>query len=104
MNAGFPTRNVRTKQFRERYEKLPERIQNLAVLAFREFKKSPESSILHNHPLDDTRRGHHRKNSFSVWVNQAYRAIYVIEDNTVVWYWIGSHSDYNIFTGKKGKK
>jgi len=58
-------------------------------------------SSLHNHPLDDTRQGRHRKNSRAVWITLRYRAIYVVDGETNVWYWIGSHEDYNIFTGRK---
>ena len=30
-----------------------------------------------------------------------YRAIYFVEGDTNVRYWIGSHSDYNNFVGRK---
>jgi hypothetical protein len=38
----------------------------------------------------------------SISVTIGYRAIYVTdEDGTNVWYWIGTHADYDTFTGKK---
>jgi len=46
------------------------------------------------------KRGRHRLNSWSVWINREYRAIFVVDGETNVWYWVGSHSDYNTFTGK----
>ena len=61
----------------------------------------PFSSALGNHPLDDTRRGRHKKGSCSISVSHRYRAIYVVDEDTNVWYWIGSHEDYNVFTGRK---
>ena len=30
-----------------------------------------------------------------------YRAIGVVDGATTVWYWIGTHADYDVFTGKK---
>jgi hypothetical protein len=30
-----------------------------------------------------------------------YRAIYVVDGETNVWYWIGSHANYDTFTGGK---
>ena len=71
-----------------------------ATLHLREHRAPPSKhSSLHNHPLDDTRQGRHRKNSRAVWITLRYRAIYVVDGETNVWYWIGSHEDYNIFTG-----
>jgi hypothetical protein len=78
-----------------------ENIRNLAELAFQEFLRDPESPALANHPLDDTHRGQHRKGSRAVLVTFRYRAIYVVDGDTNVWYWIGSHESYNNFTGKK---
>jgi hypothetical protein len=99
MNAQ--RRNVRTRDFRERFDRLDERIQRLAVAAFELFLHNPAHPSLHHHPLDDTRRGQHRPSSFAVSVTKQYRAIYVVDGETNVWYWIGSHNDYNTFTGRK---
>ncbi len=56
--------------------------------------------VLGNHSLKDTKKGRHRKGSRAVSVTLKYRAIYVVEGRTNVWYWIGSHEDYNNFVGK----
>ena len=34
-------------------------------------------------------------------ITMQYRAIYVVDGNTNVWYWCGSHNDYDNFTGGK---
>jgi hypothetical protein len=52
------------------------------------------------HALEDNNKGRHRKTSFSVTITMQYRAIFVVDGEVNVWYWIGSHSDYNTFTGK----
>lgn len=93
-------RNVRTAQFKSLYDGLPDSIQRLGVSAYRQFKRDPYYYGLHLHELTDMKRGRHRLNSWSVWINREYRAIFVVDGETNVWYWVGSHSDYNTFTGK----
>lgn len=92
-------RNVRTAPFRAMYERLPQRIQKLAVAAFRAFVANPDHPALRKHRLKDNDKGQHRLSSISVSVNMQYRAIYFADGDTNVWYWIGSHGDYDAFTG-----
>jgi hypothetical protein len=79
---------------------LPPRIQEAARDAFRLFLQNPNAPALENHTLKDTKKGRHQKGSRAVSVTLRYRAIYVVDGPTNVWYWIGSHEDYNNFTGK----
>lgn len=95
------SRNVRTKQFKEMFSQLPENIQALADHAYAAFLENPTAPVLANHELYDTRRGRHRLGSRAVSVTHLYRAIYVVDGDTNVWYWIGSHTDYDQFTGVK---
>jgi hypothetical protein len=95
------TRNVRTKEFREQFGRLPDVIQRLADRAFATFVQDPSHSALRHHSLDENKRGQHRPGSFSVSISMQYRAIYTIDGDTNVWYWIGTHSEYNTFVGKK---
>ncbi len=101
MSVGRGNRNVRIKNCKNQLAKLGKRIVSLADEAFLTFVNNPEAPVLHNHPLGDTHRGRHRKGSRAVSVTFRYRAIYVVDGDTNVWYWIGSHEDYNIFTGRK---
>ena len=101
MSVGRNNRNVRTRSYRHCLKTLGANVAELADLAFAEFLRNPQSPILANHPLDDTRRGRHRKESRAVSVTYRYRAIYVVEGDTNVWYWIGTHESYNTFTGRK---
>lgn len=93
-------RNVRTASFRDMYSQLPERIRALAILAFRQFLRDPSHPSLAVHELHPNRRGQHRPGSVSVAINRQYRAIYVPDGQDNVWYWIGSHSTYNTYTGR----
>ena len=92
-------RNVRTAAFREQLFRLPESIQQLAEAAFRMFLEDPSHPSLRHHALKDSNKGQHRAGSFSVSITMRYRAIYVRDGDTNVWYWIGSHADYDNFTG-----
>jgi hypothetical protein len=92
--------NVRTGGYKKLLAGLPAGVRFLADEAFKLFLANPSDPILKNHPLEDTKKGRHRKGSRAVSVTYRYRAIYVIDGPTNVWYWIGSHEDYNNFVGK----
>ena len=99
--------NRRTKQFRGQFESLPEKVADIARRAFRQFLADPHAPALHNHELEDRHKGRHKLGSRSARVNVHYRAIYVVvpgkqgKPDVNEWYWIGSHEDYNNFTGAK---
>ena len=85
--------------FRAMFAALPLAIQRKARVKFLLFREDSLHPLLHHHALTDGGRGQHRPGSRSVWINREYRAIYVIEGGINVWYWVGSHSAYNVFTG-----
>lgn len=84
------------------FEKLPTNIQEIAKRVFGRFCEDPACPTLERRRLKDTDKGRHREGSLKVSVTNRYRAIYVVdrETNTNVWYWIGSHEDYNNFVGR----
>lgn len=94
---------MRTNQFKKLFAQLPRHIQELAQGAFDHFRTDPHHPMLHNHPLADSNKGRHRNGSRAVWITRRYRAIYVQDGDTNVWYWIGSHEDYNNFIGSRRK-
>jgi hypothetical protein len=96
-----PNRNVRTSGFKDQFDRLPDDIQKLASGAFRLFVQNPRHPSLRIHDLGDPKRGRHRRNSFSVTITMQYRAIYTVDGDDNVWYWIGTHADHDVFTGKK---
>jgi plasmid maintenance system killer protein len=99
--GGVGTRNVRTAESHRLLESLPTSVRRNAEAAFQMFLASPDHPALRRHPLQDIHRGRHRAESWSVSVNIQYRAIYVVDGDTNVWYWIGSHADYDRLTGRK---
>ncbi len=94
-----PPKNVRTAEFREQFDRLPERIRRLAVELFKRFVENPAYPALRHHVLSDNDKGMHRDGSCSVSITMRYRAIYVKDGGKNVWYWIGTHDDYDTFTG-----
>ena len=63
----------------------------------------PTDPCWHLHRLKNTKKGGHQEDSFTIWVTLRLRAVYVEDpaSNTRIWYWIGTHEDYNNFVGLK---
>lgn len=92
-------RSVRTAEYHQMLRALPEIIQERAAQAWRIFRDNPHDPRLGRHDLHDSGRGRHRNGSFAVWLNRQYRAICVVDEGEYVWYWVGSHADYDRFLG-----
>jgi len=103
---GHVARSRMSRDYRKRFEKLPEKTQELANALFERFAVDPFDPVLGNEELYPTKRGSHVPGSRSTAVSHKHRAIYFVdvdEDDgakVAVWYWIGSHEDYNNFIGK----
>ncbi len=94
-----PRRNKTSGDFWKHFERLPAKVQLVAREMYKQFKKDPYAPILHNKQIADSRQSRHLDGTRSVWVNYRYRALYVERGDVNLWYWIGSHEDYNDFTG-----
>jgi hypothetical protein len=81
--------SVTTEKFRICFSKLPKNIQLLAQKNYKIWMKD------NYHPSVKFKQVHQIKPIFSARVGLAYRAIGVKQDETIIWFWIGSHSDYN---------
>jgi hypothetical protein len=97
---SFRQANQTTPAFREMYSKLPKSTRELCRSKCLVFNEDPGHRSLRSHDLKDNSKGSHSKDSVSISVTMRYRAIYVVdEDGINVWYWIGTHDDYDTFTG-----
>ena len=67
------------------YRKLPDSIQHLADKNYELLKHDPEHPSLHYKKVGAYR---------SVRVGIAYRALGVEDGESIVWFWIGSHDEY----------
>jgi hypothetical protein len=83
-------RHFASPKFWEAYRQLPEQIRALADKNYALLKENPQ------HPsLQFKKIGRFR----SVRVGLRYRALAVDVDGDLVWFWIGSHSDYDSLIG-----
>ena len=82
-------RHFASRSFWESYDRLPKHIRGLADKNFALLKQNPE------HPsLQFKKAGRY----WSARVGLRYRALAVgTDDGDVVWFWIGSHADYDAF-------
>jgi len=78
-----------TERFRKAFSGLPDRIREQARTAYRLFQQNPFHPSLH------FKQVHPSKPIFSVRISREYRALGVMQADTIVWFWIGSHSDYD---------
>ena len=78
-----------TRRFREAYTRLPEHVQRRAREAYRRFKDNP------NHPSLRFKQVHATQPIYAARVGLGHRARAIIDGETVVWFWIGIHSEYD---------
>jgi len=77
-----------TDRFWKCYLELPVSIKKRAKEAFKKFQTNPYYPSLHFKQVHSTRP------IFSVRITKDYRAIGIIQEGDIVWFWIGSHSEY----------
>jgi hypothetical protein len=82
-------KSVTTNRFRKAFANLPPATQERARTSYQQWKQNP------NHPALHFKQIHNHKPIYSVRVGLSYRALGIKEENTIIWFWIGSHEDYN---------
>jgi hypothetical protein len=66
------------------------------------FDRDPAHRSLRHHRLKDNKKSQHAPDTYSVSPTMGCRALYVVTpDGVNVWYWIGTHGEYDVFTGVK---
>jgi hypothetical protein len=78
-----------TERFRRAFAALPVAIQEQARDAYARFRADPYHSSLRFRVV------HPRLPVYSARISREYRALGIREDNTIIWFWIGSHTDYD---------
>jgi hypothetical protein len=82
-------------RFWELYNNLPPDVQRKADKAYRLWRASPSARGLH------FRRVSKSEPIYSVRIGRDYRAVGLLEGNTVHWFFIGSHDEYDrVLRGK----
>jgi hypothetical protein len=86
--AAFHSR--RTKRLKALFDALPEHVQRQVRANYQLFKKNPR------HPsLQFKQIGKRDPSIYSARAGIHHRAIGFLEGDTVTWFWIGSHEDYD---------
>jgi hypothetical protein len=82
-------KSKRTKQFRALFAELPESVQRQANDAYRLFQANP------SHPSLSFKQVSPRSPVYSVRIGLHYRALAIRKSDSLLWFRIGSHADYD---------
>jgi hypothetical protein len=83
-----------TIEFRKLFADLPETAQEQTRRAYRQFKEDP------SYPSLRFKKVHPKLPIYSARINKDYRAVGQMEDDTVIWFWVGSHTEYDLLLDK----
>lgn len=75
-------------RFWKLYNRLPHQEQERARKAYQMWKTNPNASGLHFKRVSD------QEPIYSARVSDDYRVLGLLEGNTIVWFWIGKHDEY----------
>jgi hypothetical protein len=75
-----------TRSFRAAFRSLPPDVRRRARLAYRLWRETPNLPGLRFKRIGD---------DVSVRIGRDYRALGILEGDTVYWYWIGKHDEYD---------
>jgi hypothetical protein len=78
-----------TADFLACFVKLPDSVNEQARRCYRLWRDNPAHPSLH------FKRIHGQENLYSVRVGLGWRALGLLEGNTITWFWIGSHAEYD---------
>ena len=78
-----------TARFREAFAELPADVRKQARQAYRLFIEDP------HHPSLRFKSIHPTRPIYSVRIGLDYRAVGIRDQDDIIWYWIGSHPDYD---------
>ena len=81
-------RSRTTARFRAAFAGLPKDVQDQARRAYRRFNQNPRQPGLR------FKQVHPSIPIYSVRVSKGYRAVGQRDESGIVWFWIGSHADY----------
>lgn len=82
-------RSRTTAQFRKAFADLPQEVQVQTRNAYRQFKQDPSHLSLR------FKKVHSQLPIYSARISKSYRAVGQLDGDTVIWFWIGSHADYD---------
>ena len=79
-----------TTQFREMFATLPKQVQEQTRKAYQQFKQDP------SYPSLRFKKVNPKLPIYSARINRDYRAVGQLDKDTVIWFWVGSHAEYDM--------
>lgn len=78
-----------TTQFRKLFADLPKQVQGQARAAYRQFKQDP------SYPSLRFKKVHLELPIYSARISKNYRAVGQLDGDTIIWFWVGPHAEYD---------
>jgi mRNA-degrading endonuclease RelE of RelBE toxin-antitoxin system len=78
-----------TDDFLVHYKRLPDNVREQVRKAYRFWRTDP------SHPSLHFKRIHAKEPLYSVRVSLGWRVLGLLEHDTITWFWIGSHAEYD---------
>lgn len=82
-------KSVTSRQFRELYSKLPDATRRGARQSYKLFRDNPA------HPGLNFKKVEGHEGTYSARIGGHYRALGQLDGDTIIWFWIGSHAEYD---------
>ncbi len=82
-------KSVTTERFKKAFGNFNKDVQEKARKGYNLWKQD------NFHPSLHFKQVHNRQPIYSVRVGLSYRALGIKQEETIIWFWIGSHEDYN---------
>jgi len=94
--ASFQSGHWRSKSFNDCFKNLPKIIQQKAYTDFEHMLSNPQQV-----GLKSLYKAHDYYQVYSAQVGNGYRTLGIKVQNFYIWYWIGTHEEYNREKGKQ---
>ena len=78
-----------TKRFRQAFAELPRSVRRQAQQSYKLFSQNP------NHPSLRFKKVHATDPIYAARININYRTLGIVDREEIVWFWIGSHAEYD---------
>ena len=78
-----------TEDFIACFRELPDEVRQLARRNYQRWRENPQ------HPSLAFRRVHNTEPIHSVRIGIGWRALGLLDGDTITWFWIGSHAEYD---------
>ena len=79
----------RTKTFVDCFERLPDHVKRSAQRCYLQWQANPKHPGLHFKQVGKNHR------VYSVRIGIGWRAMGVVQNDSIIWFWVGSHAEYN---------